>query len=118
MNKPSKNHLLALDGLRFFAALTVMLAHYTHWVIEDQGINNYFSYFLGTLAAIGMPLFFVLSGFVIHCNYHELVQRPDGIKKYFVARFSRLYPLYITLLVIEFVIGFHLHRGSAAFAGD
>jgi peptidoglycan/LPS O-acetylase OafA/YrhL len=118
MNKSSNNHILVLDGLRFFAALSVMLAHYTFWVIGDQGITNNISLFLGALPGIGMPLFFVLSGFVIHWNYHELVERPQGIKKYLVARFARLYPLYLTVLLIEFVIGFHLHRGSAAFAGS
>jgi peptidoglycan/LPS O-acetylase OafA/YrhL len=48
-----------------------------------------------------MTLFFVLSGFVIHYNYAALVSRGrfGGIAAYLWARFARLYPLFLLLLL-------------------
>jgi hypothetical protein len=50
-----------------------------------------------------MPLFFVLSGFVIHYNYHQsIVTAPAcGTFNFIVARFARLYPLYIFVLLLD-----------------
>jgi peptidoglycan/LPS O-acetylase OafA/YrhL len=44
----------------------------------------------------------VLSGFVIHYNYSEQIseQRWRGTLNFFVARFARLYPLYIVSVVL------------------
>lgn len=95
-----------------------MLAHYTYWVVGDQGVDNLATKVLGTLSGLGMPLFFVLSGFVIHYNYRDLYAQNGGLKAFVVARFTRLYPLYIVLLGIEFYITFKLHRGSCGHAGE
>ncbi len=114
----SPERLPVLDGLRFFAAFLVMIAHYTAMVVCDQGVTGPLTNILGTLSGIGMPLFFVLSGFVIHYNYNQVHQKPNGLKNFLVARFTRIYPLYIVIFAIEFFIGFHLHRGSCGHAGD
>jgi peptidoglycan/LPS O-acetylase OafA/YrhL len=55
-----------------------------------------------TLVGLGMTLFFVLSGFVIHYNYNATIPRPGGMRAFFVARFARLYPLYILLFLFDF----------------
>ena len=51
--------------------------------------------------AIGMPLFFTLSGFIIHYVYADAFasgwRRAGG--EFAIARFSRIYPLYLALLV-------------------
>ena len=58
-----------------------------------------------TLAGEGMPLFFVLSGFVIHYNYSALIRKNGllGIYNFFVARFSRLYPLFFIGLLYTII---------------
>ena len=50
-----------------------------------------------------MPLFFVLSGFVIHYNYAQPVhaQPLRGTYNFFVARFARLYPMYFVVLFAD-----------------
>src|SRR5262249_56691546 len=55
--------------------------------------------------AIGMPLFFVLSGFVIHYNYANSFRSGfvSPTIDFFIARFARLYPLYILMLVLYVV---------------
>ncbi|HEU0215857.1 MAG TPA: acyltransferase family protein [Stellaceae bacterium] len=76
----------ALTGLRFVAAFAIVLGHsYSPWL---------------EVTAIGMPLFFTLSGFIIHYVYAETFGRGWGraTTEFAVARFSRLYPLYFVLL--------------------
>jgi peptidoglycan/LPS O-acetylase OafA/YrhL len=110
-----RQRLPVLDGLRFIAALTVMLAHFSFWVLAELGVH---SHIIGTLSGLGMPLFFVLSGFVIHYNYHRIYEKLGGVKEYLIARFTRLYPLYIVLFTIEFVFTIRFKRGSCGHAGD
>jgi peptidoglycan/LPS O-acetylase OafA/YrhL len=111
-------HLPVLDGIRFFAVLFVVLSHYSHWIIVDQGYHDNLTEIVDALSALGMALFFVLSGFVIHYNYSDVCPNPGGKRSFFVARFTRLYPLYITLFVIEFVSSFSLNRVACGYAGD
>ena len=52
-----RDNIDALTGLRFVAAFTIALGHYYEPWLEVSGI--------------GMPLFFTLSGFIIHYVYAE-----------------------------------------------
>jgi len=49
----------------------------------------------------GVTIFFVLSGFVLSFNYFDELRslRPRNLYDYFVARFARLYPLYVLVLL-------------------
>jgi peptidoglycan/LPS O-acetylase OafA/YrhL len=53
------------------------------------------------LAPAGMPLFFTLSGFIIHYVYSSdfVHSWPRTVREFAVARFSRLYPLFAFLLL-------------------
>ena len=90
----------ALTGLRFVAAALILVPHAIDWLghFSNSDITNYFVF----LTMYGMPLFFVLSGFVIHYNYRNLfVTRPVGraTSEFAAARFARLFPLYFCLLL-------------------
>ena len=58
---------------------------------------------LESVAGEGMSLFFVLSGFVIHYNYSDRLEKQGGIGgiDFFIARFARLYPLYLCCLAFD-----------------
>src|SRR5215472_3534712 len=64
--------LPALTGLRFFAAFFIFVGHATPMMLKlnpsPQLLINVTDCFL----EIGMQLFFVLSGFVIHYNYADV----------------------------------------------
>jgi peptidoglycan/LPS O-acetylase OafA/YrhL len=49
---------------------------------------------------MGVTLFFTLSGFVLAINYFEYLRKPNAraIWQFAVARFARIYPLYILIL--------------------
>src|SRR5262249_55136028 len=94
---PFDRHILALDGLRFVAAFMVAGGHYM-----TLAGGAPLSETIALLTGLGMTLFFVLSGFVIHYNYSATMSRPGGLRAFFVARFARLYPLYIVLFLFDF----------------
>jgi peptidoglycan/LPS O-acetylase OafA/YrhL len=101
----------ALTGLRFVAAATIVLAHF------DNGSGATLLGLPNTMSAVGMPLFFTLSGFIIHYVYAGAFARSwrTAVPAFALARFSRLYPLFFALLLF-YVLGrlgrmFYAHPG-------
>jgi peptidoglycan/LPS O-acetylase OafA/YrhL len=98
----SSHQLRALHGLRFLAAFCILFSHACAWLANFQdhdGIVRFGDFF----TVYGMPLFFVLSGFVIHYNYSKLfvTMRPHwAIVEFLGARFARIYPLFICFLLV------------------
>ena len=95
----------SLTGLRFIAAFSVLIAHALPKIIPlPEGHSGPLIYtLLGSASAEGMTLFFVLSGFVIHYNYAQQIQHGGsrGLYSFFVARFARLYPLFLCCLLYD-----------------
>lgn len=88
--------LHSLTGLRILAALVVYLSH----IPVPQGAPEPVRTFMGA-GYIGVTLFFTLSGFILTVNYRDRLQRLSAraVGKYAVARFARIYPLYLLILV-------------------
>jgi peptidoglycan/LPS O-acetylase OafA/YrhL len=78
-----------LDALRFFFAMVVVLGHTAGW-------SNAFP-----RGAFAVDFFFVLSGFVLT---HALLERPSTAGRFAWARFARLYPLNLLILVLMLLI--------------
>jgi peptidoglycan/LPS O-acetylase OafA/YrhL len=51
--------------------------------------------------ALGVALFFMLSGFILYYTYQGNLQTPRDIYKFFVARVARLYPVYLLAIAIS-----------------
>lgn len=89
----------ALTGIRFIAAASIVIGHFCGAMsVEVGGLHVA----LGNLTIVGMPLFFVLSGFVIHLNYGRLFATHDlwtASTRFVVARVARLMPLFLVLLL-------------------
>ncbi|HEU4580363.1 MAG TPA: acyltransferase [Polyangiaceae bacterium] len=86
----------ALTGLRFLAALAVVLSH----VGPPPGAGPILTTFVGSCYG-GVTIFFVLSGFVLAHNYFDrYAKRPNLrlLRSFFVARLARVYPLYLVWL--------------------
>jgi peptidoglycan/LPS O-acetylase OafA/YrhL len=90
-----------LTGLRGIAALSILLGHAISSSFTYNGINA-LQPLASRISYFAMSLFFILSGFVIHCNYAKSIQASGmfrGGYDFFVARFARLYPLYFLALI-------------------
>jgi peptidoglycan/LPS O-acetylase OafA/YrhL len=98
----SSHELRALHGLRFLAAFCILFSHACGWLANFKDTRTVFNY--GEFFTVyGMPLFFVLSGFVIHYNYSRLfsTMRPRwAIVEFLGARFARIYPLFICFFLV------------------
>lgn len=91
--------ILPLTTLRFFAAFYVFVFH----IHIRYPLTKYkFLHKFLVEGAVGMSLFFILSGFVLYHRYHNFEFNRTQTKNYFIHRFSRIYPIYILLSFILF----------------
>ncbi|MBI2707530.1 MAG: acyltransferase [Proteobacteria bacterium] len=104
MSPQSQAYIPSLTGLRFFAALSVVIAH--SLLASCERLPDQFFTYISSLSGLGMPLFFILSGFVIHYTYSKNIieQGTRALREFAIARFARLYPLYIILFFISLLI--------------
>lgn len=104
-----------MTGLRTFAALNLVFFHFGD--PKDFGLlapvvdNGYTS----------VSFFLLLSGFILTYNYSDRAAR-DGMEvgKFWLARFSRLYPVYVFSLVVSLgmlAAEFHAHSEPVFIAG-
>ncbi|GAB4033705.1 acyltransferase family protein [Spirosoma gilvum] len=102
--RPALNHLLQLDGVRFIAVALVL---FDHWTMEHIQLP------VGALGALGVTIFFVLSGFLITrillSSKDKLSNQPHGglgkyLKTFYIRRTIRIFPVYyLTLFVLALV---------------
>ncbi|CAL9296269.1 acyltransferase family protein [Streptomyces rochei] len=99
-----RNRLAALDGLRFLAALAVVLFHFvgqTPGAMEFvwgrppgelfPEAHRYFAF-----GRLGVDLFFLISGFVICMSAWGRTPRD-----FFISRVTRLYPMYWVAIIVS-----------------
>jgi peptidoglycan/LPS O-acetylase OafA/YrhL len=95
--------LPALTGLRFFAAFYVVLVHSVPWLDSRFRLPSFATTFLGN-GVLAVCLFFLLSGFILSYTYAGKSSGALHRKRFWVARFARIYPVYVLslLLVLPF----------------
>jgi peptidoglycan/LPS O-acetylase OafA/YrhL len=94
-----------LNGIRFIAALLVVISHvgqfkpyfgYPDWGLEPTKI----------IGRLGVLLFFALSGFLI--TYLLLTEEKNfkkiSIKDFYIRRVLRIWPLYFFVIIVAFLI--------------
>lgn len=101
-----------LDILRGLAAILVVVFHYKHFLLSDTEMFDYahlpFGVVLAPVYVYGqyfVELFFAISGYVFFWLYGDAVaHRRLSARSFFTARFARLYPLYLAMLVAAAVL--------------
>jgi peptidoglycan/LPS O-acetylase OafA/YrhL len=96
--RPRVEQLNALTSLRFFAAAHVLLFHY-----QLMFFYNHFKIFPPAAIWLGftsVTFFFVLSGFILAHNYASVRFDVTALRRYAVARLSRIYPVYLLSLLV------------------
>ncbi|MEW6633429.1 MAG: acyltransferase [Pseudomonadota bacterium] len=82
---------LVLDSWRGICALLVALFHFPTTSVISQ------SAFVGG-SYLFVDFFFVLSGFVIASSYGSRLSAQDGLARFALVRFGRIYPLHLLML--------------------
>ena len=102
----------SLNGLRFIAATLVFIHHFVNLkCVLLSGVEMKSSFF-SPLGATGVTLFFVLSGFLIT---YLLLKEYDSsltidIKKFYIRRMLRIWPLYFLTLFIYLGYGYFFNE--------
>jgi peptidoglycan/LPS O-acetylase OafA/YrhL len=88
------NKIEELESIRGVAALMVAIYHIPAWNTALYDVpflrNGY----------LMVPLFFVLSGFVIYMTYSERITTAVEFARFQFLRFGRLYPIHLTMLLL------------------
>ena len=88
----------ALTGLRFFAAMYVVLFHSGAAAARAAGLPKPVLTLLDN-GYLGVTFFFVLSGFILRYTYRRSDWTGASLRSFGIARFARIYPIYILALV-------------------
>jgi len=99
--KKSSYRFYEIDFLRFLAALFVVMFHYTfRGYAADHKSVLFFPYFgeISRYGYLGVPLFFIISGFVILLSAYN-----KKSMEFAISRFVRLYPAYWFAVTLTFV---------------
>jgi peptidoglycan/LPS O-acetylase OafA/YrhL len=94
---PRSDHNAALDGLRGFAAISVVLVHLGSWLNFPALAHN---------SGLALDLFFCLSGFVLPLAYEKRFRTNWPLLQFVRVRLIRLMPLIVlgTLLSAPYVL--------------
>jgi peptidoglycan/LPS O-acetylase OafA/YrhL len=104
--------LPALTSIRFLAALTVVLSHFTELGLLKLP-KQVFDFIDGGRPAVS--LFFVLSGFILTYTYRQTIGTEGGTMRFYVARFARIYPVVLLSLgLAALVTAYLLNTGDAS----
>jgi len=88
--------LKALTGLRCFAAINIVLFHFSnpHWFGFLAPVVN--------AGFISVSYFILLSGFVLGYNYNQRARSGELDRyRFWEARFTRIYPIYLLSLLLS-----------------
>lgn len=125
--KPESSKLYWIEFIRFIATIAVLLWHYQHffYVIYDhydfsrdlQPAYQIFRIFYH-YGFFGVQVFWTISGYIFFWKYKELISNKNldnhiNFKKFFILRFSRLYPLhFITFIYVAIIQYFYYHQNN------
>ncbi|MFH1154098.1 MAG: acyltransferase [Pseudomonadota bacterium] len=82
-----------LTTLRFFASLLIVFQHSLNHFAFTTSVNDYFPTYQA------LSFFFILSGFILTYVYRDF-NKPGSLKRFFVARVARIWPLHVTIVFV------------------
>ncbi len=101
-NSLNRSMIKPLTSLRFFFALMVFFHHVSFVTKGDSVFLKKLYQNVLSEGFIGVNFFFILSGFILTYNYQEKFRRGlVGKRKFWVARFARIYPLHLLTLLLS-----------------
>jgi peptidoglycan/LPS O-acetylase OafA/YrhL len=98
LNPPHEALITPLDGLRGFAALIVIVSHFSNETLLWNGL-------LGRGAGqTGVMIFFILSGFLMAYLHINQTFTAANVKQYALRRIARVYPLFLIAALLPLIL--------------
>lgn len=94
MQPIKKEYIKSIDALRVIAILAVVAIHISTRTLEASHYDIYkfsFSLFINQIVRFAVPLFFLVSGFVLELNYNH----HENFLSYLKRRFSKIFIPYL-----------------------
>lgn len=110
-----RRSLKALTGIRFFAAFYVVIFHTRLSQNLVQSGHVTFGHFFGN-GYLAVPMFFLLSGLILAYTYAGQIGKPGDHRRFWEARFSRIWPVYAVSLLMASIPNWHLPSFPVALA--
>ena len=117
---PGNGRLQSIDFLRGLAALAVVIEHCFHYsLLKSEHQPHWFQVTMAIASHghLGVPLFFVISGFCIHLGWAKRFRSSGTTSMDFIGfwkrRLHRLYPPYFVALVVSMslvLLAYALHK--------
>jgi peptidoglycan/LPS O-acetylase OafA/YrhL len=105
VSSPRVKVFIALNGLRFIAALAIVAYHYAPLIENYQNLPAIIRKLINECpAAVGF--FFILSGFVLAHRYLGDESQIENIAGFYGSRFRRIYPAYMVGFVLFIPLAF------------
>jgi len=92
-------YMPAIDGLRAFAVLAVVLLHFRYGVAREALWDSLHLNKLAGSGFAGVDLFFVISGFLITGILLDSKGAPGYFRNFYIRRALRIWPLYYAIVV-------------------
>ena len=106
-NDGKTEHFAALDGLRGFAVLLVLISHANLIGVYVPNILNY-----PQMGTCGVQLFFVLSAYLLDRQIANALLNQKADKRYWLnytlRRFLRIYPMFFLSLLLYYFLTMHV----------
>src|SRR5262245_14011281 len=102
-----KNRYVSLDLWRGLACLMIVVLHGTHLAqegVETAGISGKLIVKAISKLSVGVPMFFVISGYCIAATSDNARRQPRASARFFYRRARRIFPPYWVMIAISAVL--------------
>jgi peptidoglycan/LPS O-acetylase OafA/YrhL len=107
-SQPPKT-LPSLTSIRAFAAVAVVVHHTRNAWPHLEAVRNF-----GEIGWLGVPLFFILSGFVLMYNFDPAIRWGDFVAR----RLFRIYPLHLATLAASLLLSWVAGAAIGGYLGN
>lgn len=104
MTANTHHEIIGIQAARYGAALVVLVDHYLIFMCEQGTLAQGWLPFAYRLGALGVCIFFGISGFVMVLSNRNKFQRPSSAADFLVRRVIRIWPMYFLATMIVFAL--------------
>lgn len=102
MKAARNDEIIGIQAARYVAAVAVLVDHYLVRMCEQGALAQDWLPFAYRLGALGVCMFFAISGFVMVVSNRARFQLPHGSADFLARRLIRIWPMYFLATMIVF----------------